>query len=94
MAFQLHGGLVSPREVVETSDGLKELYTAMPTRSASIRGLADSTYCLERSTLAMSNSEQLYAGKCCTHVLSAWHVHVVEWRLFRRPYTFSAQPTP
>ena len=30
----------------------------------------------------------------CTCVLSAWHVHVVEWRLFRRPYTFSAQPTP
>ena len=56
-------------------------------------GLADDTYCLERSTLAMSNSEVLYAGKCCTRVLSAWHVHVVERQLFRRPPAFSAQPT-
>ena len=47
------------------------LYMAMLTWSASIRGLADDTYCLERSTLAMSNSEELYAGKYCTHVLSA-----------------------
>ena len=69
------------------------LYTAMLTRSASIGGLADDTYCLERSTLAMSNSEVLYAGKCCTRVLSAWHVHVVERQLFRRPPAFSAQPT-
>ena len=69
------------------------LYMAMLTRSASIGGLADDTYCLERSTLAMSNSEELYAGKCCTRVLSAWHVHVVERQLFRRPHTFSAQPT-
>ena len=67
------------------------LYTAMPTRSASMRRLADGTYCLERSTLAMPNSEELYAGKCCTHVLSAWHIHVVERQLFRRPH---AQPMP
>ena len=60
--------------------------TAMPTQSASMRGLAGSAYCLEKSTLAMSNSEQLYAGKCCTRVLSAWHVHVVEQQLFCRPY--------
>ena len=53
---------------------------------------ADGTYyCLERSTLAMSNSEELYAGKCCTRVLSAWHIHVVERQLFRHPH---AQPTP
>ena len=52
------------------------LYTAMPTRSALMHGLADGTYCLESSTLAMSNSEELYAGKSCTRVLSAWHVHV------------------
>ena len=69
------------------------LYTAMPTQSASMRGLADGTYCLERSTLAMSNSKELYAGKCCTRVLSAGHIHVVERQLFRRPHTFSAQPT-
>ena len=69
------------------------LYTAMLTRSASIGGLADDTYCLGRSTLAMSNSKELYAGKCCTCVLSAWHVHVVERQLFRRPHAFSAQPT-
>ena len=68
-----------------------QLYTAMPTQSASMRGLADSTYCLERSTLAMSNSEELYAGKCCTHVLSAWHIHIVERQQFRCPH---AQPTP
>lgn len=30
-----------------------QLYSAMPTRSASIRGLANSTYCLERSTLVI-----------------------------------------
>ena len=89
MTFQLHGRLVSPCDVAETSDSSKD--SAMPTRSASMRGLADGTYCLKRSTLAMSNSEELYAGKCCTRVLSAWHVHVVEWQLFRRPH---AQPTP
>ena len=47
-----------------------------------------STYCLERSTLAMSNSEELYAGKCCTLVLSAWHVHVVQRPLFHPPPHF------
>ena len=92
MAFQLHGRLVSPCDVAETSDSSKDsVITAMPTRSTSMRGLADGTYCLERSTLAMSNSEELYAGKCCTRVLSAWHVHVVERQLFRHPH---AQPTP
>ena len=65
---------------------------AMPTRSASIRGLADSTYCLKKSILEMSNSEQLYAGKC-TRVLSAWHVHVVERQLFRYPLTLYTQMT-
>ena len=64
MAFQLHGRLVSPCDVAETSDSSKD--SAMPTRSASMRGLADGTYCLKRSTLAMSNSKELYAGKCCT----------------------------
>ena len=67
--------------------------TAIPTQSASIRGLADSTYCLGRSSLALSNSEQLYAGKCCTRVLSPRHVHVhvFEWQLFCC-HAFSAQP--
>ena len=57
------------------------------TRSASICGLADGTYCLKKSTLAMSNSKELHAGKCYNHVLSAWHAHVyvVEWQPFHRP---------
>ena len=62
-------------------DGSK-VYAAMPTRSASMRVLADGTYCLESSTLAMSNSEELYAGKCCIRVLSAWHIHVVNGNCF------------
>ena len=72
---------------------LTTVYTAMFARSASIGGLADDTYCFERSTLATSNSEELYEGKCSTRVLSAWHVHVVERQLFLRPHAFSAQPT-
>ena len=35
------------------------LYMAMLTRSASIGGLADNTYCLERSTLAMSQQRRI-----------------------------------
>ena len=69
------------------------------TQSASaIRGLADSTSYLERSTVVMSNSEELYAGKCCTCVLSAWHVHVhvhvVEQQVFCRSYAFLFSQCP